>query len=60
MRKQLVPVVSLFVAAQGEHLGHCVVDALDAAITAGVVRTGVDLVDAKAFDEGVRELGAIL
>ena len=54
MRKQLVPVGLFLVAA--EHLGHCVVDALDAAIDSGVVRAGADLVDAKAFADGVGEL----
>ena len=53
MRKQLAPVVLSLVAAHGEHLGPGVVDALDAAIGAGVVQVGVDLVDAKAFVGGV-------
>ena len=37
MRKQLVPVVLLFVALHGKHLGHGVVDVLDATISTGVV-----------------------
>ena len=40
MRMQLVPAALLFVAAHGEPLGHGVVDALDVAIGAGVVRAG--------------------
>ena len=47
--QQRVQVVLLLVDAHGQHHGHGVVDVLDAAIGAGVVRTGVDLVDTKAF-----------
>ena len=46
---QRVLVVLVLVDIHGQHHGHGVVDVLDAAIGAGVVRTGVDLVDTKAF-----------
>ena len=56
MRKHLVPVVLSLVSAHGEHFGHGVVDALDTAIGAGVVRAGVDLAGVKAFVDGVGEV----
>ena len=57
MFEKRVPVLLLLVAAHGQHQSHGVVDTLYAAIRAGVVRAGVDLVDAKALVEGVGEFG---
>ena len=37
VRQQLVPVVLSLAAADGEHFGHGMVDALDTAISAGLV-----------------------
>ena len=55
--QQHVPIGSLFVSDHGEHLGQDMVDALDAAVGAGVVSAGVDLVDPKAVVIGVSKLG---
>lgn len=60
MLQQGVPVVLHHVDAHGQHYGHGVVDSLDAAIGAGVVRGGVDLVNTNAFVEGVGGSGGKL
>lgn len=56
MRKQLFPITLWFVAFHGENVRHGVVDTLDAVISAGVVRLGVDLVYSKTFAGDVGEL----
>ena len=53
--QQPVPIGLLFVSDHGEHLGQDVVDALDAAVGAGVVGAGVDLVDPKGVVDGASE-----
>ena len=58
VQQQHVPIGLLFVAEHGEHLGQGVVDALDAAVGAGVVGAGVDLVDPKAVVNGAGKLGS--
>ena len=48
------------VADRGEHEGHRVIDALNAAVGAGMVRACGIFVDAEAFVEGAGEFGAEL
>ena len=60
VRKMQVPIVLQFVSDHGEHQGHGVVDAFDAAVGAGMVGTPGDFVDAEALIEGAREFGAEL
>ena len=47
MREVDVPVVLMFVAIHGKHLCHCMVNAFDAAVTAGVVGAGCEFRDAE-------------
>ena len=56
--QQHVSIGLLFVSDNGEHLGQDVVDALDAAVGAGMVGAGVDLVDPKAVVNGAGKLGS--
>ena len=56
--QQHVPIGLLFVSDHGEHLGQDMVDALDAAVGAGVVGAGVDLVGPKALVYGASKLGS--
>ena len=44
LRQQKTPVVLLFVADHGEHLGQAMVDPPDAAVGTGVVGAGIDLI----------------
>ena len=55
--QQRVPVGLLFVFDHRYHLGHHMVDALDAAVGAGVAGPGVNVTDTKAFVDDVRKLG---
>ena len=52
MGKVYVLVVLLFIADHGEHLRHRVVDALDSAVTARVIRTRGEFADTKEFVNG--------
>ena len=56
--QQHVPIGLLFVSDHGEHLGQDMVGAIDAAVGAGVVGAGVDLVDPKAVVNGASKLGS--
>ena len=47
-----IPVILLFIADHGKHKGHGVVDTVDTAVGARVVRTGDNLIDAEAVEEG--------
>ena len=56
----LVPDGLLFVDHHGEHQGYRMIEALDAAVSAGVVGAGGDLVNAEALVEGAGKFRSAL
>ena len=53
-----VPVVLQFVDHHGKHQGHRIIEALDAAVSSGMVGAGGDLVNAEALVEGAGKFRA--